>query len=85
MPGIMVQRVVFGASQTGVGLAEDLSKGMVDRFRSLPMARSAVLAGRTMGDAARNVLVIVLMTIVGVWPSDSASTVGFFRPSWRSS
>jgi ABC-2 type transport system permease protein len=65
MPGIMVQTVIFGSSQTGVGLAEDLSKGMIDRFRSLPMARSAVLAGRTMGDAVRNAFVVVLMTIVG--------------------
>jgi ABC-2 type transport system permease protein/oleandomycin transport system permease protein len=66
IPGIMVQTVVFGSSQTGVGLAEDLSKGMIDRFRSLPMARSAVLSGRTMGDAVRNTFVVLLMTVVGV-------------------
>jgi ABC transporter DrrB family efflux protein len=66
MPGIFVQTVVFGSTQTGVGLAEDLSKGMIDRFRSLPMARSAVLAGRTLGDSVRNALVVVLMTVVGV-------------------
>jgi ABC-2 type transport system permease protein/oleandomycin transport system permease protein len=66
MPGIFVQTVVFGATQTGVGLAEDLSKGMMDRFRSLPMARSAVLAGRTLGDAVRNTFVVILMTVVGV-------------------
>jgi ABC-2 type transport system permease protein/oleandomycin transport system permease protein len=65
MPGIFVQTVIFGSSQTGVGLAEDLSKGMIDRFRSLPMARSAVLAGRTLGDAVRNTLVVLLMTAVG--------------------
>jgi ABC-2 type transport system permease protein/oleandomycin transport system permease protein len=65
MPGIFVQTSVFGSSQTGVGLAEDLTKGMIDRFRSLPMARSAVLAGRTMGDAVRNTFVVVLMTVVG--------------------
>lgn len=65
MPGIFVQTVVFGSSQTGVGLAEDLTKGMIDRFRSLPVARSAVLAGRTMGDAVRNGFVVVLMTLVG--------------------
>ena len=65
MPGIFVQTVVFGASQTGVGLAEDLSKGMIDRFRSLPMARSAVLAGRTMSDTVRNLFVILLMVGVG--------------------
>ena len=45
--GILVQTVIFGSTQTGVALAEDMSRGMVDRFRSLPMARSAVLAGRT--------------------------------------
>ncbi len=45
MPGIFVQTAVFGATATGVGLAEDLGRGMIDRFRSLPMARSAVLAG----------------------------------------
>jgi len=66
MSGIFVQTVVFGATQTGVGLSEDLSKGMIERFRSLPMARSAVLAGRTIGDAVRNTLVLLLMTVVGV-------------------
>jgi ABC transporter DrrB family efflux protein len=65
MPGIFVQTVIFGSTQTGVGLAEDLTKGMVDRFRSLPMARSAVLAGRTLSDTVRNAFVVVLMTIVG--------------------
>ena len=65
IPGIFVQTVVFGATQTGVGLAEDLSRGMVDRFRSLPMARSAVLAGRTLGDTVRNIFVVLLMTGVG--------------------
>src|SRR6202162_6410530 len=50
MPGIFVQTVVFGALTTGVWLAEDLNKGLVDRFRSLPMARSAVLLGRTLAD-----------------------------------
>jgi ABC transporter DrrB family efflux protein len=65
MPGIFVQTVIFGSTQTGVGLAEDLTKGMIDRFRSLPMARSAVLAGRTLSDTVRNAFVVVLMTIVG--------------------
>ncbi len=66
MPGIFVQTVVFGATATGVGLAEDLGRGMIDRFRSLPMARSAVLAGRTFADLIRNMLVVLLMTAVGV-------------------
>jgi ABC-2 type transport system permease protein len=66
MPGVFVQATVFGALGTGVGLAEDLNKGLVERFRSLPMARSAVLAGRTIADATRNAFVLVLMTGVGL-------------------
>ncbi|MEE9283032.1 MAG: ABC transporter permease [Nitrososphaerales archaeon] len=65
IPGILIQAVVFGSNQTGVGLAEDLSKGMIDRFRSLPMARGAVLAGRTLSDTVRNVFVVLLMLGVG--------------------
>ena len=65
MPGIFVQTAVFGSTQTGIGLAEDIRHGMVDRFRSLPMARSAVLAGRTVSDSVRNLLVVLLMTGVG--------------------
>lgn len=66
VPGILVQVVIFGSVQTGVGLAEDLSKGMIDRFRSLPMARSAVLLGRTLADLARNIFVMVLMIAVAL-------------------
>jgi ABC transporter DrrB family efflux protein len=66
MPGVFVQATVFGALGTGVGLAEDLHKGLVERFRSLPMARSAVLAGRTIADATRNAFVLVLMSGVGL-------------------
>lgn len=65
IPGIIVQAVIFGSVQTGVGLAEDFSKGLIDRFRSLPMSRSAVLLGRTISDTIRNVFVILLMTGVG--------------------
>jgi ABC transporter DrrB family efflux protein len=65
LPGIFVQSVSFRATQTAVGLAEDLERGVVDRFRSMPMARSAVLAGRTLADLVRNVLIIVLMIAVG--------------------
>lgn len=65
IPGIMVQTVVFGATSTSVGLAQDLSNGIIDRFRSLPMARSAVLAGRTIADLVRNVFVVLLMIVVG--------------------
>ncbi len=73
MPGIFAQTVVFGAAATGVGLAEDIQRGVVTRFRSLPMARSAVLVGRTTADSVRNLLVIILMMAIGF-------LVGF-RPS----
>jgi ABC-2 type transport system permease protein/oleandomycin transport system permease protein len=66
MPGIFVQTTVFGAMITGMGLAYDLQSGIIDRFRSLPMSRSAVLIGRTLTDALRNVFVILLMLLVGV-------------------
>ena len=70
LPGIWVLSIAFGASQTGVAVADDLATGMVDRFRALPMARSAVLAGRTAADAVRNLFVLTLMTGV-------ASAIGF--------
>ena len=65
LPGIFVQSVTFRSSQTAVGLSEDLQRGVVDRFRSMPMARSAVLAGRTVADLVRNILIIGLMIAVG--------------------
>ncbi len=65
LPGFMVQTVVFGSTQTSVGLAEDLSKGMIDRFRSLPISRPAFLTGRVIADAARYAILIVLMIAVG--------------------
>ena len=65
LPGIFVQSVTFRASQTAVGLSEDLRKGVIDRFRSMPMARWAVLLGRTSADLVRNVLIIALMIVVG--------------------
>jgi ABC-2 type transport system ATP-binding protein len=65
LPGIFVQSVAFRATQTAVGLSEDLERGVIDRFRSMPMARSAVLIGRTVADLVRNVLIIGLMTLVG--------------------
>jgi ABC-2 type transport system permease protein/oleandomycin transport system permease protein len=65
MPGIFVQTVAFGAVSTSIGLAEDLQKGIIERFRALPMARSAVLAGRTTADLVRNVFVVIIMTGVG--------------------
>jgi ABC transporter DrrB family efflux protein len=65
MPGVFAQTVVFGSINTGVALADDLQKGLIERFQSLPMARSAVLAGRTLADLVRNVFVVLLMVAVG--------------------
>lgn len=64
IPGIVAQTVVFGSAFTGVGLAEDLSKGIIDRLRSLPMYQPAVLIGRTLSDLARNVLAFIVMMVV---------------------
>lgn len=66
MAGIFVQTVAFGGVATGVGLAADLQMGLIDRFRSLPMSRSAVLTGRTVADLVRNMFVVVIMLVVGV-------------------
>jgi len=65
LPGILVQSVTFRASNTAVGLSEDLRRGVIDRFRSMPMARSAVMVGRTTADLVRNVVIIGLMVVVG--------------------
>ena len=65
IPGILVQTAVFGATATALGLTEDLGAGVIDRFRSLPMARSAVLTGRTVADLVRNTFVYSLMLVVG--------------------
>jgi ABC transporter DrrB family efflux protein len=65
MPGIFVQTSVFGAIATAIGLASDVQSGLLERFLSLPMARSAVLVGRTLADLTRNVFVVALMAGVG--------------------
>lgn len=70
LPGIWVLAIAFGASQTGVAISDDLATGMIDRFRALPMCRSAVLAGRTTADAVRNLFVLALMT-------GTAAAIGF--------
>jgi ABC-2 type transport system permease protein/oleandomycin transport system permease protein len=64
MPGIIVQNAIFGATTTAIGIAEDLKSGLVDRFRSLPMARSAMLAGRATSDLIKNF--ILLMVVIGI-------------------
>ena len=66
MPGILIQTTIFGSTNTGVGLADDLQKGMVDRYRSLPMSRSAVISGRIIADTLVNLWVAVLMIGVGL-------------------
>ena len=66
MAGIFVQTVAFGSALTGIGLAMDLQTGLVDRFRSLPMSRSAVLTGRTVADLVRNALTVAVMLAVGL-------------------
>ena len=64
--GIFAQTVLFGATFTGAGIAEDMQKGIIDRFRSLPMSRAAVLAGRTASDVIYNVLSVAIMAITGL-------------------
>jgi ABC transporter DrrB family efflux protein len=66
MAGIFAQTVVFGATFTGAGIAEDMQKGIIDRFRSLPMSRSAVLLGRTASDVIYNVLTLIIMGLTGL-------------------
>jgi ABC-2 type transport system permease protein/oleandomycin transport system permease protein len=66
IPGIIVQTMAFGGFVTALGLADDLNKGLIDRFRSLPMARSAVLTGRTLADVATNTLSLAVMITVGL-------------------
>ncbi|MEA2470736.1 MAG: type transport system permease protein [Thermoleophilaceae bacterium] len=66
LPGIMVQNIAFGGFVTALGLNEDLNKGLIDRFRSLPMARPAVLAGRTLSDVGTNALSIAVLLTTGL-------------------
>lgn len=65
LPGMLVQTALFSSIQTAVGLTEDLAAGVIDRFRSLPIARSAVLAGRTLADMIRTLFVMTLLLAVG--------------------
>ena len=98
LPGIFVQTALFGSTQSGIALNEDLRAGIVDRFRSLPMSRAAVLAGRTIADAVRTLFTTVLMVLVGyllgfrfsagVIPAIGAILIGVsvaFAFSWVSS
>ena len=81
--GVFVQTVIFGSTYTGAGLAEDMTKGIIDRFRSLPMSRSAVLAGRTASDIAYNSASILVMSLTGLlvgWRirTDALDAIGGF-------
>ena len=81
IPGIIVQSMTFGGFVTALGLAEDLKKGLIDRFRSLPMSRAAVLTGRTLADGATNVVQLAVMLGVGFavgfrFGTDAASVIG---------
>ena len=80
MPGIFVQTVAFTLAGTAAGLAEDMKKGLIDRFRSLPISQSALIVGRTLGDALLNIVVLTVMGITGYlvgWrPSTGALEVG---------
>jgi len=66
LPGIFAQTVIFGSTITGASIAEDLQKGLIDRFRSLPMSRTAVLVGRTVADLCLNVVTMVVMALTGL-------------------
>jgi len=82
-PGIFVLAIGFGASQTGVAIAEDLTAGMIDRFRSLPIPGAAVLAGRVAADALRNLFVVGLMIAAGsaiLWLA-CPGRAGGYRPA----
>ena len=79
MPGIFVQTVAFTLASTAIGLAEDMKKGLIDRFRSLPISQSALVMGRTLGDSLLNIVVLAVMGIAGYivgWrPSSGALSV----------
>jgi len=77
IPGIIVQNVCFGGFVTALGLSEDLTKGLIDRFRSLPTARASVLAGRTVADIVTNLMGIVVLLATGLIIGFSFQTDGF--------
>ena len=74
MPGIFVQNAIFGATTTAIGLAEDMKRGIVDRFRSLPMARSSVLAGRATFDLAKNPILVRSSSSSATWSASGSRT-----------
>src|ERR671914_693036 len=81
MPGIIAQSIAFGGFVTALGLSEDVQKGLIDRFRSLPMSRGAVLAGRTFSDILLNCLSIVVLLLLGYAFSWVFALIGLFSSS----
>ena len=81
MPGIFIQNAIFGATTTAIGLAEDMKEGIIDRFRSLPMARSAVLVGRTTFDLAKNLILVAIVLVIGYLVGFRFSN-GFVNAIW---
>jgi ABC transporter DrrB family efflux protein len=81
MPGIMIQNAIFGATTTAIGIAEDLKAGFVDRFRSLPMARSAMLAGRATSDLIKNFILLLIVIGIGYLVGFSFEN-GFWNAIW---
>ncbi len=77
LPGIIIQTILFASANTTVGLSVDLSKGIIDRFRSLPMSRAAVLAGRTSADTLRGLFTVIIMIVAGY-------IIGFRFEDWGS-
>ncbi len=75
LPGIIIQTIIFASTNTTVGLNLDLTRGMIDRFRSLPMSRAAVLAGRTLADTVRGTVTITIMMVAG-------HVIGFRFEDW---
>ena len=73
MPGIFAQNIVFAAGITAIGITDDVGKGIIDRFRSLPMARSAVLTGRSFADVVYNLGILIVLMLSGLF-------VGWTRP-----
>ena len=65
LPGVIIQTIIFASTNTTIGLSTDLQRGMIDRFRSLPMSRAAVLAGRTTADTVRGAFTIIIMVVAG--------------------
>ena len=85
MPGIFVQTIAFASATTAVGMTDDISKGILDRFRSLPMARSAVLTGRTIADVIYNGGILIVLMATGLLVGWSVNTgIGeFLASAWH--